>query len=146
MNEKNLFPLWNPFQRNKMNNDLFSFPLITEWNNMYLLEPIRISLKEKKDFYMLEADVSGAKKESLKVFLDNDLVTISGDFSNNDDGSFSKNIKVLQNEIFTGHAERQIHLDHAISPSLSKATMQDGKLVLHLHKYPDAEPSELKIQ
>lgn len=146
MNETNFFPLWNPFKKNKMANDLFSFPLISEWNNLFLLEPIRISLKEKKDFYVMEADVSGVKKESLKVLIDNDLVTISGDFSNGDLVNMSKNEKVIQNEIFTGHAERQIHLDHSISPSLSKASMQDGKLMLHLHKYPDSEPSELKIQ
>jgi HSP20 family molecular chaperone IbpA len=145
MSQINNYPLFNPFGSSVPGNNFFSFPLLTDWNNFYFSEPIRIVLKEKKDAYAIEANVSGVKKDSLKVVVDNDTVIISGDFSNGNNNDVMRSEKVWANEIFTGHAEREIHLDHCISPTLSSAKLENGKLLLSLKKLQDTEPAELKI-
>ncbi len=145
MTDLSNYPLWNPLIKQNPLSGLFSLPLMAEWSSLYLPEPIRISLKEKKDAYFMEADVTGVKKDTLKVLIDNDIVMISGDFSNGHDADLMRGEKLWRNEIFSGHAERQIHLDHCISPTLSKAHLDNGKLTLELKKYPESEPTELKI-
>lgn len=101
-----------------------------------------VDIYETENDVVLIADMPGVARENLQVDVDNNELTISGLFSEqNIDGG-----KKLINECIYGKYERTFTLSDIISQDKITAKLDDGVLTVTLPKQEKAKPKKITIE
>lgn len=99
---------------------------------------IRLDMYEDDDSYSIQAEIPGAKKDEVKIDVDDNYVSISaqkqGQIERNNGGRW------ICSERDFGMVSRSMSLAHEIDPRKARASYENGVLMLTL---PKKSPSEL---
>jgi HSP20 family protein len=99
---------------------------------------LAVDVCEKEDAYILNALVPGLKADDLNVQVLEDVVTIAGDFK--DDES-----EYLMRELPYGSFTRTLRLPVTLDAGKTEANINDGVLTLRLAKAESARPKTIKV-
>lgn len=95
----------------------------------------RVNIYENSNQFNFEIELAGVKKDDLKVILQDDLLTISGEKKNSSkDGRESQK---LLNERYFGNFKRSFRLIGGINPNQIEAKFEDGILFISVSKVED---------
>ncbi|HEV8407797.1 MAG TPA: Hsp20/alpha crystallin family protein [Sphingomicrobium sp.] len=97
-----------------------------------------IDVKDRNDELLITAEVPGLTDKDVELFVDNGILTISGEKkTDQEEKGYS--------ERFYGRFERQIPLPANVDEQRCRADFHDGLLTIHLPKSREAEESRKKI-
>ena len=119
------------------------YQIAQRWARMAGYEPSRdlslaVDVREEDDAYILNALVPGLKADDLNVQVLEDVVTISGEFK--DDES-----EYLMRELPYGSFSRTLRLPVTLDAGKTEAKITDGVLTLRLAKAESARPKTIKV-
>jgi HSP20 family molecular chaperone IbpA len=100
-----------------------------------------VDIIEKKDYIMLLADMPGVDEKSVKVTLEKDVLTISG----NVEPEVHDSHRLVIHEYGVGDYERTFTLSNEIDREHIKASVSDGVLRLTLPKAETARTRHIPI-
>jgi HSP20 family protein len=109
-----------------------------------LPEDIRIDVSETEKQYEVRAEVPGARKEDIRVNVNNNFVSISAEVKREKEERQGK--RVLVTETYTGTISRGFSLEHEIDAKGVTAKLEDGVLKLTLPKREGAGSRTIAIQ
>ena len=101
-----------------------------------------VDLSENKDSFVLKAELPGMKKEDVKVTLQNNILTISGEKKQEQE---EKGKTFHRIERSYGSFNRTVALPVAVKTDAIKADFKDGVLTVELPKVEEAKPKEIAI-
>lgn len=121
--------------------DLFPYRLMR--TDFSTCSSMKTDIKEKDDYYQLLIEIPGAKKEDIKIELnDHDLiVSVEKENSKKEE---DKNGKVIYQERSLGSQSRSFYLDETCRPEDIKAMFENGLLKITLPKQSKKEIEEKK--
>lgn len=148
--------LWNPFQENE---DLFNFKFDTNINpyremeriqrefndffnknlnnedffeNQFFIPGPKVNLEEDNKNYIVKVDIPGVKKDKIKIEIEDNLLTISGEYKSEskEKGDFTT----------TGSFKKVIPLPGEVNMDKVTTQEKDGILVITLPKLHSGKP------
>ena len=141
-------------QRHPITSSLFS-PLV-DWNDgdsLFddLLTDIArptsvfpaIDMVEYESESVLVAEMPGVRKEDLKLSVNDDVLTLSGERKGRE---LPENSSWLRNEIESGKFARSVQLPHDVNADGISAELTNGVLRVALPKAEAIRPREIKVQ
>lgn len=105
---------------------------------------IRIDMQEDDDSYSIHAEIPGAKKDDVKIDLDENYVSISAQKQNQVDRKNGG--RWIFTERSFGAISRSMSLPHDIDPKKAQASYENGVLVLTLPKKSRSELRSIEIK
>lgn len=102
-----------------------------------------VDIFEEADAIRITAAVPGVKPEDVKIFLENNVLTIHG---TKQQVAEERAERVHRNERTYGTFERRFTLPATVDPSTIKATYEHGILTVTLPKIKKAKPREIQVQ
>lgn len=101
-------------------------------------------LREKKDAYIIEAELPGIDKKNINIDVDNNVLTISAKY---DEDSSQKNgdTRYIRRERRVGFFRRSFTLDNMKEEGI-KAEINNGVLLIRCPKKADSHPNSHHIQ
>lgn len=90
-----------------------------------------VNISETDKEYLIRAELPAVRKEDVKVTVDENLITISGERKQREE---QKNEKVHRVESFYGSFTRSFTLPEQIDQAAVRAESQDGVLTVHIPK------------
>ena len=103
----------------------------------------RVDILEEKDVLLLTAEIPGVDRDSVKVEVDNNTLTLSGEKKT---ASESEDNGYYLSERSYGLFKRSFKLPDDIDREKIKATYNNGVLKLVLQKKPEAQPRSITIE
>jgi HSP20 family molecular chaperone IbpA len=100
-----------------------------------------VDIFESKDSLYLEADMPGVDDKSVRVNLDDGVLTIEGDVSLDDYQSISP----VYTEYRVGNYRRRFSVSSEIDPERIRGKLVNGVLHLELPKAEKAKPRQIEI-
>ena len=141
---------WNPWQevnelrRNmeRMFGDGFSH--LAERPGQDEIAPYSIALNviENADKFLVKAAVPGMKPEDVEISLENDVLTIRGQHSQ--EGS-TEDQNYVRRELSWGSFERSLRLPPTVDADHAEADFEHGMLTISLPKKAEAQPKKITI-
>ena len=104
---------------------------------------IRIDVTENDKDYAVRAEIPGAKKEDIRVSVDNNYVSISAEVRKEKE---EKSGRSLVKESYYGSVSRGFSLPHEIDDKGVVAKLEDGVLTLTLPKRENGASKSIPIQ
>ncbi len=102
----------------------------------------RVNIKENNDGFSVDIAAPGMKKEDFQVELDNDMLTVSSEVSQNQEG---KDERYTRKE-FSYHAfRRSFYLPNTVEVDEINATYKDGILNLWIPKREEAKKKPARM-
>lgn len=96
------------------------------------------NVHDEEDTFVLTALVPGLKAEDLTINILEDVVTIEGEFKQDER-------EYLMRELPVGNFRRSLRLPAAVNADKAEAKITDGVLTLRLPKAESARPKKIKI-
>jgi len=107
-------------------------------------EKIRIDVKENGANVIVHAEVPGVDKKDIDVSVDNGIVTIRAEIRQYE--SETKDEQVLHSERYFGSVARSFSLPCAVDEAKTKATYENGILILTLPKQSPGTTKKIVIE
>jgi len=101
-----------------------------------------VDVSESENEYTIKADIPGMKKEDIKISLERNTMSISGERKEEVE---EKNKNYVRREKSYGSFFRSFELPHAVDSKNIKATYSDGVLSINVPKSEESKPKEIKI-
>jgi HSP20 family protein len=98
---------------------------------------------ETETEYLIKAELPEVKKEDLRIQLENDIITISGERRQEKEAKEENQIRV---ERSYGSFMRSFSLPSNVDPNGIQAECKDGVLSLHIPKTEEAKPKARAIE
>ena len=135
---------WNPFREvydlQKAINNLFEdTPFSRDYRAKYPL----LDLIDKDDNYIIRAEMPGVCKDTAKITVKGNILTIEGEKKCID---LAEGAVTLRSERGLGSFNRAIELPSDIQGDKVKATFEDGILYIDLPKKEDEKPREITVE
>jgi len=131
-------------QQGKGDSHLGSWLGHRSWGDWMNQHSMKLDLIENKDSYEVKADVAGFNKDQVKLSLDDNVLTISAEQSNEvNDEDKSKNY--IHRERSYGSVKRSIRLPKDINSELAQAKFENGVLSVTLPRT-EKKQSQIQIQ
>lgn len=105
---------------------------------------MRLDVSEKKDTYVVKADLPGVKKEDINVRIDGNIVQIDAEVKQEKETKGSDD-KVLRSERYYGSVSRTFSLSQDVDDAKAQAKYADGVLTLELPKKATAASKKLTV-
>lgn len=102
-----------------------------------------IDVHESDEQYLIRADLPGIKKEDIQVRLENGILSISAESTQEE--KEEKDGKLIRQERHYGRFVRQLSVGTDVDPQLIKASFADGVLSLALPKVKEETPKSVAI-
>jgi HSP20 family protein len=102
-----------------------------------------IDLYEDENEYVVEAELPGLKQDEIKVSVEDDILSISGEKKREKE---VKEENLYRSERFYGKFERQIVLPQNADRENIKASYKDGVLKVIIPKKEEAKPKKVDIK
>lgn len=97
----------------------------------------RTEITEDKDNFYLNMEIPGVSKENVKIGIENNVLTVSGEKKEN----YNKEEKtVVLNERFYGQFSRSFNISKDVKVNDIQAEFKDGVLNITLPKLEEAKP------
>lgn len=103
----------------------------------------RVDVIEDKDKISVRVELPGVKRENVKVTLENQLLTVSGEKQREKE---SKEASYHRREVAYGKFERSFRLGNNIDRERIQADYKDGVLEITLPKTAQAQSKEIEIR
>jgi HSP20 family protein len=103
----------------------------------------RVDVVENKENFVVRAELPGIKKEDVKLTLENNVLTLSGE-KRYEEKRDEDNFHLRESRY--GKFERSFRLTDNIDRSNIAADYKDGVLTISLPKTKEAQPKEISIQ
>ena len=103
----------------------------------------RVDVREKKDHYLIEADLPGVSKEDIKLEVDKNVLTISGERKSEEK---EENDGYTRVERYFGKFERSFTLPENMKTEKIDAEYKDGTLKVNLPKPVEQKPKQIGIK
>ncbi len=127
---------------NRIHNFVDDLPNV-KFNLGFSFKP-RVDLYSDSENYFIEMDVPGIAKDELKISLHNNVLSISGEKKNSNEGN--KKFTYLKNERSFGAFSREFNLPEEINSDKVSASFENGVLKVVLEKAEKVETKkEIKI-
>ncbi|NIO40555.1 MAG: Hsp20 family protein [Burkholderiales bacterium] len=104
---------------------------------------MKLDVEEDDKNYTIHAEIPGAKKDDIKVSIDNNQVSISADIKR--ESEKKEKGRIVHSERYYGTIYRSFSLDSAVDEGKAKAEYKDGLLELVLPKKNSGGPMRLKV-
>ena len=119
------------------------YEIAQRWARMAGYEPSRdlslaVDVREEDNAYILNALVPGLKAADLNVQVLEDVVTISGEFKDDE-------TEYLMRELPYGSLSRTLRMPVTLDAGKAEAKITDGVLTLRLAKAESALPKTIKV-
>jgi len=101
-----------------------------------------VDLYDDKDFFTVQAELPGMKKEDIEINLHDGFLTLSGE--RKQEQKF-ENAEVYRSERFLGRFHRTISLPSEVDAAKIKASYSEGVLTVTLPKSEKAKPKQIPI-
>ena len=98
---------------------------------------------EKESGYELQIDLTGVKKEDIKIEMNKNLINISVSISKSSD---EENKKYIRKERFTGEIKRSFNIGEDIDEDNINASFENGILYLNLPKKEENDSNKKFIE
>lgn len=121
------------------------FPMkgIKELPNLFTENTHAVDVIEKEDKYVVSAELSGFKKENIKIESKDNVLFLSGKYVNE---SNTDSDNYIRKERSTAHFSRTIVFDEDISTT-TKATFENGLLTIEIPKeHKDVPKHNIEIE
>jgi len=105
-------------------------------------EMLPVDVYETDDQLIVKATVPGVKPEEIEVIVTGDLLTIKGEFKQEEK---VEKPNYLRQERRFGNFCRQVGLPAGVSADNAKATFENGVLTLEMPKVEAAKPKTVKV-
>lgn len=102
-----------------------------------------VDVEETEDAFIIRAEVPGMKKEEIKVTVDENGISISGERKREKE---EKGKTYHRMEISYGKFKRYIPFPKEVQPDKAKAKCKDGILEIEVPKSEKAKPKEIEIK
>ena len=132
----NLFPSTNLFD-DFLTRDLFNW---SDWNNEGTTMP-QVNIVESNNDFAVEMAAPGMKKDDFQIELDNDMLTIKAEVSNETEG---KDENYTRKEFSYRSFKRSFYLPNTVEADNIKAKYKDGILNLVIPKKEEAKKKPVK--
>jgi len=99
-----------------------------------------VDILERKDAYVIHADMPGANQETVDINLDKGLLTLDARLAAPDEDH-----RPLHAEYQSGGYHREFRISEDIDPAAVSATMKDGVLELLLPKSAGSQPRRIAV-
>ncbi len=134
----------------KLFDDLFtsSFPDISKELGVGFFEKQsypKVDIIDYNNEIEIEAEIPGLSREDVDVSINDNILTISGNLSNDNTKSNSK-VKYIRKELKHSSFKRSFTLSENIDVDRLKAKFENGLLKIKLPKFKPAEPKVKKIK
>ena len=106
---------------------------------------MRLDVSEKKDAYVVKADLPGVKKEDINVRVDGNIVQIDAEVKQEKE-TRGDDDKVLRSERYYGSVSRTFSLSQDVDDAKALAKYADGVLTLELPKKATAASRKVTVQ
>lgn len=106
---------------------------------------MRLDVSEKKDAYVVKADLPGVKKDDINVRIDGNIVQIDAEVKQEKETKGSDD-KVLRSERYYGSVSRTFSLSQDVDDAKAVAKYADGVLTLELPKKATAASKKVTVQ
>jgi HSP20 family protein len=106
------------------------------------MSPLGMDVYETNDCYVVKAAVPGVDPKDVDISVDDDVLTISGEFEQKDE---SNNENYIRREMRYGSFQRSLRLPPTVDADKADAQFENGVLKLTLPKKPEARARSLKI-
>ncbi|SYZ73646.1 conserved hypothetical protein [Candidatus Zixiibacteriota bacterium] len=118
----------------------FGFPSVRSSNNWAFVP--RVDIIEDKDHMKIVAEIPGMEKEDVKVFVEDGVLTISGERK-----AVEKKEEALyvRCELSSGSFSRSFTLPEHIDSEKIAADYKNGLLTITMPKLEKAKPKEIKV-
>lgn len=110
----------------------------TRSETYYVAPPVDIF--EEKDKLVLVADLPGSEKDSVKIDVENGILTLQAKTKANDPGA------PIYREFELVNFFRQFELSEAVNIEKISAELANGVLTLHLPKVEKAKPRQIEVK
>lgn len=101
-----------------------------------------LDIIEKKDAYLVLADVPGAVAEGIEVSVENDVLKLRAKVSPPE----VEGLPLLYREYETGDYETSIKVSERVAVEKIEARLKDGALTLTLPKREEAKPRQILVR
>ena len=101
-----------------------------------------VDIVEKKDAILVKADLPGLSKEDIRVSIENNVLTISGEKKEEKE---HKEGELVRSERYYGSIHRAFTLPSTIDSQKVSAKFENGVLELTLTKKEEAKPRQISI-
>ncbi len=98
---------------------------------------------EEKDHFLITIDLPGIQKEKIKIFVEEDVLKISGE--RNGDKSLER-AEFKRVERFRGSFERTFRLPEGVESEKVMAEYKDGVLSIRVPKVEETKPRQVAIK
>lgn len=139
---------WNPFQdlvsiQDEMNRMFDSyFSRKPGGGEMMIWNPV-VDISETEEEITVAAEVPGIKKEDIKITIQDNVLTLSGEKNEEKE---EKNKQYHRVERSFGSFQRSFSLPSSVSADKIKAKYKDGILVVVLPKSEESKPKEIQVK
>ncbi|MDZ4354847.1 MAG: Hsp20/alpha crystallin family protein [Variovorax sp.] len=106
---------------------------------------MRLDVSEKKDAYVVKADLPGVKKEDINVRVDGNIVQIDAEVKQEKE-TRGDDDKVLRSERYYGSVSRTFSLSQDVDDAKAVAKYADGVLTLELPKKASTASRKVTVQ
>ncbi len=103
---------------------------------------LSLDVVENGDTYVIKAAVPGIDPKDVEISVDEDVLTIKGEFSKQEE---TKDENYIRREIRTGSFQRQLRLPPTVEPEKAQASFEHGMLTLSIPKKAEARARSIKI-
>lgn len=140
--------IWNPFRDlSRFDRDfdaLFGRPIFDEASEASSSWYPTVEIREiEGDGYKILASVPGVKKEDIKVEVEDNVLTISGE--RKEEKEEKKGEKVIRRESFYGRFARSFRLPDVVDGAKIAASYKDGVLTVQVPKSEAAKPRKVAV-
>jgi len=126
------------YYRNMPSFDNMFSGLYDTWTKNSKIPPVDIY--ETADAYTIEAEVAGYDEESIKLHVDNHVLTLSSE------GTKEEAKEAMVKEIYTPSFERSFSLPEDADEDNVAADYRNGLLLITIPKVKKAEPKRIEIK
>ncbi len=104
-----------------------------------------IDLFEKKDAYVVRADLAGVERSNIEITFEKNVLTISGQKSAMAEGR-DEEIRVFAAERVSGSFSRSLRMPEHIDGDRIEAEYKDGLLTITIPKAEIAQPRRIELK
>lgn len=121
-----------------------SFGRLPSFRGSEELGPANLNLDvvENGDSFVVKAAVPGIDPKDIDISVDDDVLTIKGEFQHKDE---TNEDNYIRRELRYGSFQRQLRLPPTVDAENAKADFEHGMLKLTLPKKPEARARSIKI-
>ncbi len=103
--------------------------------------PVKMELIEGKDAFTINAELPGMTKDDIKINIENEILTISGERKQDKNG----NENILLSERFFGRFRRDYRIGNRVDTGSVNASFDNGILTLTLPLKEEVKPKNIEV-